>query len=175
MRPIPRVPTIPADHVCASCEVRLQTFCSVLQAGELEQLRCQGSTARLEGGQPLFHEGDPAQMVFNLTHGTLKLYKLLPDGRRQITGFLFPGDFLGLTIEDEHAFSAEALEPIAFCRFTRSRFEAFAQAHPAMEHELYRRAAHELAAAREQVVLLGRKDGAGAHGDIPSDPRRPSR
>jgi CRP/FNR family transcriptional regulator len=39
----------------------------------------------------------------------LRLTKLLPDGRRQITGFVFPGDFLGITMEDEHAFTAEAI------------------------------------------------------------------
>ena len=33
--------------------------------------------------------------MFNVVRGVIKLYKLLPDGRRQITGFLFPGDFLG--------------------------------------------------------------------------------
>jgi CRP/FNR family transcriptional regulator len=157
MRSNPRVLTIPADHVCASCDVRLQTFCGVLQPKELEAFRCQGSVSTLAAGQSLFHEGDQARMVFNLTRGTLKLYKLLADGRRQVTGFLFPGDFLGLTVEDEHAFSAEALEPIEFCCFTRPRFEAFIDAHPRMERELYRMAAHELAAAQEQMVLLGRK------------------
>lgn len=153
----PRVLALPADHICASCEIRLQTFCGVLQAHELEQFRCQGAVAHLNAKQPLFHEGDPARMVFNLTHGSLKLYKLLADGRRQITGFLFAGDFLGLTIEDEHAFSAEALEPIEYCCFTRPRFEAFVESHPRMEHELYRMAAHELSAAQEQLVVLGRK------------------
>lgn len=156
-RSSPRVTALPAGHVCASCDVRLQTFCGVLQANELEQFRSRGSVSQLNAGESLFHEGDPARMVFNLTRGSLKLYKLLADGRRQVTGFLYPGDFLGLAVEDEHAFSAEALEAIEFCCFTRARFEAFVEAHPKMEHELYRMAAHELAAAQEQMVLLGRK------------------
>lgn len=156
-RASPRVLSLPDEHVCASCEIRLQTFCGVLQAKELEAFRCQGSISTLDAGQSLFHEGDAARMVFNLTSGSIKLYKLLADGRRQVTGFLFAGDFLGLSVEDEHAFSAEALEPIEFCRFTRPRFEAFVDTHPRMEHELYRMAAHELASAQEQIVLLGRK------------------
>ena len=160
MRASTRIPVVPADHPCFGCDVRLQTFCGVLQANELAQFRGQGAVARLDAGQPLFHEGDPADLVFNLTKGTLKLYKLLADGRRQVTGFLFPGDFLGITIDDEHAYSAEAVEPVEFCRFTRSRFEAFVETHPKMERELYRMAAHELAAAQEQMVLLGRKTAA---------------
>jgi CRP/FNR family transcriptional regulator, anaerobic regulatory protein len=95
--------------------------------------------------------------VFTLTRGALKLYKLLADGRRQVTGFLHPGDFLGISVDDEHAFSAEALEESQLCWFPRNRFDDFVEEQPAMERELYRMAAHELAAAQQQFVLLGRK------------------
>lgn len=157
MLAVPRTQTLPADHPCASCDIRMRTFCSVLDAAELEKFRCQGSTARIEAGRPLFHQGDPADVIFNLKKGSLRLYKLLSDGRRQVTGFLFPGAFLGLAVRDEHAFSAEAIEPVEVCRHTRQRFDAFVEGHPLMERELYRIAAHELALAREQMVLLGRK------------------
>lgn len=157
MLTVTRYENLPADHPCAGCEIRMRTFCSVLDARELEQFRCQGSTSRLEPGRPLFHQGDPADVIFNLTKGSLRLYKLLADGRRQVTGFLFPGAFLGLAVNDEHAFSAEAIEPVEVCRYTRGRFDAFVDEHPRMERELYHIAAHELALAREQMVLLGRK------------------
>jgi CRP/FNR family transcriptional regulator len=112
---------------------------------------------KLAPGQTLFHEGDPATRVFTLTRGTLKLYKLLADGRRQVMGFLHPGDFLGISVDDEHAFSAEALEDSQLCWFPRNRFDDFIDDHSAMERELYRKAAHELAVAQQQLVLLGRK------------------
>ena len=105
-----------ADHPCGLCAVRLQTFCGTLAAAELAAFKRMGSTARLRAGQPVFHEGDPADMAYNLTRGMVKLYKLPPDGRRQVTGFLHPGDFLGITVDDVHAFSAEAVESIEFCK-----------------------------------------------------------
>lgn len=120
-------------------------------------MRRLGWTIRLGAGQPLFHEGDPATRVFTLTEGALKLYKLLPDGRRQVTGFMLPGDFLGITIDDDYAFTVEALADSKLCWFPRSRFGAFVEAHPDLERGLYRLAAHELAAAQAQMVLLGRK------------------
>ena len=101
-----------------------------------------------------------ATHVYNLTSGVMRLSKLLPDGRRQIAGFLFPGDFLGITMEDEHAFTAEAITPLKLCQFSRARFDAFVDTHPRLERRLYAIAAHELAAARQQVVLLGRKTAA---------------
>ena len=49
------------------------------------------------------------------------------------------------------------IEDAQLCCFPRGRFEAFLTDHPQMEHELYRMAAHELSAAQQQLVLLGRK------------------
>lgn len=139
------------------CTVRTSAVCGVLCREDLASLRHLGWTLKLRAGQTLFHEGDPANRVFTLTAGALKLYKLLPDGRRQVTGFMFPGDFLGISVDDELAFTVEALEPSQLCWFPRSRFGDFTESHPEMERELYRLAAHELAAAQQQMVLLGRK------------------
>src|SRR5689334_13416781 len=148
---------LPTGHPCQGCEVRDRAVCGVLDCASLARFKSLGWTLKLAPGQALFHEGDPATRVFTLTRGTLKLYKLLADGRRQVTGFLHPGDFLGISVDDEHAFSAEALEEAQLCWFPRNRFDDFVDDHSAMERELYRTAAHELAAAQQQFVLLGRK------------------
>ena len=148
---------LPSDHPCQGCEVRDKAVCGVLDCGKLAQFKRLGRTLKLDSSQTLFHEGDPATRVFTLTSGTLKLYKLLPDGRRQVTGFMHPGDFLGMSTDDEHAFSAEALEDAQLCWFPRNRFDDFVEENGSMERELYRMAAHELAAAQQQMVLLGRK------------------
>lgn len=148
---------LPKGHPCQGCEVRDKAVCGILDCDSLEKFRNLGWTLRVAPGQALFHEGDPATRVFTLTKGTLKLYKLLADGRRQVTGFLHPGDFLGISVDDEHAFSAEALEDSQLCWFPRARFDDFLEEQPTMERELYRMAAHELAAAQQQFVLLGRK------------------
>ncbi len=151
---------LPANHPCLGCDARTEAVCGVLDHTKLALLRGMGNQFRLAAGQPLFHEGDPATRVFTLTHGSLKLYKLLPDGRRQVTGFMQPGDFLGITVDDEHPFSAEALEPSQLCAFPRVRFDQFSERNGEMERELYRLAINELAAAQQQMVLLGRKTAA---------------
>jgi CRP/FNR family transcriptional regulator len=123
-------------------------------------MRSLGTMQRLQPEQSVFHEGDPARRVFMVTHGALKLYTLLADGRRQITGFMFPGDFLGVSVEDEYAFTVEALEVTELWWFSREAFDRFIGEHPQVERELYRLAAHELAEAQRQMVLLGRKSAA---------------
>jgi CRP/FNR family transcriptional regulator len=110
-----------------------------------------------EVGRPVVSEGEPADHVFNVISGWLKVFKLLSDGRRQITGFLAPGDFLGLTHNDTYAYSAEAVTPVGLCRFPRKKLEALLEELPDLEHRLLSRASHEIAAAQDQMLLLGRK------------------
>jgi CRP/FNR family transcriptional regulator len=148
---------IEIDHPCAGCAVRDRAVCGALQIGDLAAYRRMGGTLRVKHGQALFHEGDPAGRVFTVMRGSLKLYTLLPDGRRQVTAFIFPGDFLCTSLDDEYAVSAEALEDVRLCWIPRNRFGEFIEGHPAMVRQLYRLAARELGAAREQIVLLGRK------------------
>lgn len=148
---------LPPTHPCAGCAVRDTAVCGILCGDDLAEFKSSGATQRLEAGQPLFHEGDPATQVYNVTEGALKLYKLLPDGRRQVMGFMLPGDFVGISLGGEHPYTAEALQRTRMCRFTRSRFADFAERHPELEREVYKLAAHELAAAQSQMLLLGRK------------------
>ena len=82
-----------------------------------------------------------------ITHGTARLFKLLPDGRRQITGFAGPGTFLGLAAHDTYSFGAEALEPVRLCRFSRSGLTDLMEDFPALEQRLLRAAAHTAPAA----------------------------
>lgn len=151
---------LPDGHPCEGCPVRPITICRSLQPDVLADMRRLGTLQRLQPGQPVFHEGDPARRVFMLTLGSLKIYSLLGDGRRQVTGFMFPGDFLGISIDGEYGFTIEALEQAELWWFSRDAFDRFIEANPSVERELYRMAAHELAAAQRQMVLLGRKTAA---------------
>lgn len=144
-------------HPCFDCAVRELAVCSGLDSAALRAFKASGPTVHYEAGETVVFEMDEAASVYSLTTGLLRLSKLLPDGRRQIAGFMFPGDFLGITLEEEHAFTAEAIAASSLCRFPRARFDEFVTAHPALESRLYAVAAHELAAARQQLVLLGRK------------------
>lgn len=151
------LPDLEHGHPCFDCAVRELAVCGVLESAALRSFKEGGPTVRYEAGETVVFEADEAANVYSLTSGLLRLSKLLPDGRRQIAGFLFPGDFLGITMEEEHAFTAEAVAPSSLCKFPRRQFDEFIARHPALERRLYAVAAHELAAARQQLVLLGRK------------------
>ena len=142
---------------CAACPVRELSVCAALEPQELNSLAAILTNVELAPGDPLIDEGEPAEHVFNITQGTLKVYKLLPDGRRQITGFLFPGDFLGLVQSDVYVCSAEAVTETSLCRFTRRKLDAVVAEYPKLESRLLNMARTELAEVQDQILLLGRK------------------
>lgn len=142
---------------CEACSIRDLSLCGALEEHELADIAAITSGVELDHGDPLFDEGEPAKYVFSVTSGAVKVYKLLADGRRQMTGFLFPGDFLGLADEETYAYSAEAVTRSTLCRFPRRQLQVLLERYPRMERRLLTMASHELAAAQEQMLLLGRK------------------
>ena len=142
---------------CAACDVRELSVCSALRGRELDRLAPIVSRIPVAAGQTLFQEGDEAEAVYNIIEGAVRLFKLLPDGRRQITGFLFSSDFIGLALRDRYAYSVEAVSDSVVCRFPRLKLEALFEEMPRLENSLLDRAANELVAAQDQMLLLGRK------------------
>ncbi|WP_421729501.1 cyclic nucleotide-binding domain-containing protein [Brevundimonas sp.] len=145
------------QSACVTCGARAFSVCGSLADDDLAGLDAIAERDVMRAGETLIRQGDAAGHVFNITSGSVRVYKLLPDGRRQITGFLFAGDFVGLATGEDYAFSAEAIEDITVCRFRKSEYWALIRQRPALEAALLDRATHELAAAQDQMLLLGRK------------------
>ena len=116
-----------------------------------------GSIQHLAQGATLFTEGDPATSVYQVVSGTLRLYKALPDGRRQITGFLSAGHLLALAPTEVHPYSTEAITPVSVRRYPRPWFEKLLDEVPGLARRLFAASSDELRAAQDQMLLLGRK------------------
>lgn len=164
---------------CVTCGARAFSVCASLKPSDLAALDEIAERISVKAGETLVDEGETAHHLFNITSGSVRIYKLLPDGRRQIMGFLFAGDFIGLAAGADYAFSAEAIEDATLCRFRKREYLALVRECPELEASLLARATHELAAAQNQMLLLGRKTAreriASFLLDLPGrDPIRPS-
>jgi CRP/FNR family transcriptional regulator len=142
---------------CLNCSIRQLTFCGGLDPAELEYLERIVTHKHVARGNQLFEENQPADYVYNLVEGATRLVKLLPDGRRQIVGFALPGDFIGLTSRNRNSYTAEAVVDASVCRFKRDELAALLRQFPQLEHRLLGLASDALAAAQDQMLLLGRK------------------
>jgi len=132
---------------CQSCEVRDKTICSSLDDEQLRELNQITTEVTLRSGGTVFYQGDDDTYLFNVVAGAVRLSMLLPDGRRQVTGFLFPGDFLGLSVGGVYAYSAETLSETSLCRFERVRLIEIMERFPKLEHRLLELASNELTQA----------------------------
>lgn len=142
---------------CAACGIRHLSICGELDSDQLGHLTSILSDVTVVSGQALFFESDPAEHLFIIRTGCARVYKLLSDGRRMITGFLFDSDFIGLASNELYAYTAEAVTELTMCRYPRKRLEDFFESYPSIETRMLRVATNELAAAQDQMVLLGRK------------------
>jgi len=115
------------------------------------------SSLKKAPGETLFAEGEKTDSIYEVVHGMLRLYKLLPDGRRQITGFLSAGHLLGFAPEGVNVYTAEAITEVTLCRYKRAAFERLIDEVPGFARRLLTAASHELRAAQDQMLLLGRK------------------
>ncbi|GEO81063.1 Crp/Fnr family transcriptional regulator [Pararhodospirillum oryzae] len=142
---------------CSSCPLGPVSLCRSLPEAERQELLALQATVRLGGHETLFNEGDPALHVFIPLAGAVKLYKMMPDGRRQITGFFFRGDLFGFSAGTVHTTTAEAIVPCVLCRLPVARLEGLLTRAPVLERLVWGRALASLARFEEQVLLLGRK------------------
>jgi len=145
------------DAPCSVCGAKEFSICQPL--GPERQARFFALATRLAWGrrQQVFATGDPARHVFNLTEGMVSLSRSLADGRRQIFGFLLPGDFIGLESGDDYTFDAESLTEAKACRFERVAFDAFLHDNPDVALRLVRVASNDREQAAQHEMLLGRK------------------
>ena len=123
---------------------------------EFDMLARIARIADIMPGQGFIREGDPAAHYVLVTAGCARLSKQLPDGRRAITGFAGPGDFLGVATTDCYATTAEAIDTVRIVRYKRADIVPVLAAFPALANVLLVAAASELAAAQAHMLLLGR-------------------
>jgi CRP/FNR family transcriptional regulator, anaerobic regulatory protein len=145
------------EIACVECKVRPFSVCGALEWSELEALDRISHVTSFAAKAMLFDQDAVAGSLFNVTEGMVRLYKSLPDGRRQIVGFALPGDFLGLALMDRYGVAAEAVTPVKACRFARSAFLAYIEGKPHLLRRLHEFAGHELSLAQDQMLLLGRR------------------
>jgi len=85
----------------------------------------------------------------------VRLYKLLPDGRRQVVAFALPGDFLAMPLADRFNFSADAIGDVSVSRFPREKLKRLIQSSPNLQRLLIEFATREMHTAQNQLTLLG--------------------
>jgi CRP-like cAMP-binding protein len=118
---------------------------------------------RVEGRADIVAEGDTPGPAFVLLEGMACRYRLLADGRRQILGYIIPGDisdlygFLCRTMDH----SICAIVPTRIAPVLRETASQIMEDHPRVAAALRLSAMQGEAMLREHLVALGRRDARG--------------
>jgi CRP/FNR family transcriptional regulator len=108
-------------------------------------------------GMAVFREGDPVSHVYCVDRGNVVVARYAENGARQILAFLFPGDFLGITVGPRYNTSAEALTAVSAWAIPQSRLLAELSTRPAMGVAFAEMSARILDNALDLIFTLGRK------------------
>ncbi len=125
------------------------------EAHSLDQaMRLMGAVMSYPRNAEIFGENEPADFIYKVVSGSVRTYKVLSDGRRQIGGFYLPGDIFGLQFGDDYALSAEAIGDTKVLVVKRSAFNALAGRNAAIAQEICAVTGRELRAMQARVLLL---------------------
>src|SRR5271165_1504163 len=102
----------------------------------------------------IYGENEPADYLYKVLSGTVRTYKVLVDGRRQIGAFHLPGDVFGFEAGDEHTFSAEAISDCRIAVIKRSALMSLAARDNDVAHQMWAFTAHELQRVQAHMLLL---------------------
>ena len=142
--------------VCLHCSVRHLSVCSALACDEVQALERITQTITAPLGATLARSGEPRTHVYTVTEGALRLVRTLADGRRQVNGFVLPGDYVGLSGSDHHRYDIEAIADSRVCRVPVPQMRELRLRYPHLERKLLQRACQELDAAQANALALAR-------------------
>ncbi len=142
---------------CSECPIRHRAVCSRCDADEIEQLEQIKSYKTFAAGDPILWRGDDLTYVASVVKGVATLSKTMEDGRIQMVGLLMPSDFIGRPDRQSIDFDVVAATDLTLCCFQRVPFEKLLVSVPHVSQRLLEIAMDELDAARDWMLLLGRK------------------
>jgi CRP-like cAMP-binding protein len=107
-------------------------------------------------GVQIYRPTEPADYIYKLISGTVRTYKMLLDGRRQIAAFYLPGEFFGLERGEEHVFSAEAVVDVKLMIINRAAVVSRAKRDNDVARQLWTLMERELQLSQAHFGLLMR-------------------
>jgi CRP/FNR family transcriptional regulator, anaerobic regulatory protein len=151
----PDNPAIVRD--CHDCPIRHRAVCAKCESDELARLDAIKYYRSYEAGQTVVWSGDRMDFVASVVTGVATLSQTMEDGRTQMVGLLLPSDFVGRPGREMAAYDVTATTDLLMCCFRKKPFEDLMRDTPHIGQRLLEMTLDELDAAREWLLILGRK------------------
>ncbi|MEM6888042.1 MAG: Crp/Fnr family transcriptional regulator [Pseudomonadota bacterium] len=147
----------PGFQDCADCPIRHRAVCAKCEPDELALMEEIKYYRSFSAGQTVMWAGDQMEFVASVVSGVASLTQTMEDGRTQMVGLLLPSDFVGRPGRRNASYNVTATSDLTMCCFRRKPFEEMIASTPHVAHRLLEMTLDELDAAREWMLVLGRK------------------
>ncbi len=141
---------------CNICKVRTYSFCRCLDEDKIQVFSHISFEKDFSNKETIFLQNDTSKYLYNITEGNVKIYQLLDDGRIQIIGFLYPGDFFGSYSNNKYNYCAEAIGNLKTCAFDQKILDKYLDENPVLAKELLNKTSYELTLAQDRLTVLGK-------------------
>ena len=145
---------------CDACPLRRRAIFTRMSDEDVRQTqRFKVGELTIEAGTPILTERSHSAQLFTVLSGVGLRYKTLPDGRRQVLTFLFPGDLLGLqaAVMGQMTHTIEARSRMRLCVFDRGALWDFFRTSPTRAYDLIWIAATEEHFLGEALATVGQR------------------
>jgi CRP/FNR family transcriptional regulator, nitrogen fixation regulation protein len=113
-----------------------------------------GAPMRFARNSEIYGESEPAEYLYQVISGAVRTYRMLDDGRRQISAFYLPGDVFGVEAGDLHLSSAEAISDAQILVAKRSAVMARAEHEKNLARQLWMLTVRELQRVQQHSLAL---------------------
>jgi CRP-like cAMP-binding protein len=117
-------------------------------------LSLMGAPMRFARNNEIYGEDEPAEYLYQVISGAVRTYRMLDDGRRQISAFYLPGDIFGVEAGDVHMSSAEAIGDAQILVAKRGAVMARAEHEKNLARQLWMLTMRELQRVQEHSLAL---------------------
>jgi CRP/FNR family transcriptional regulator, cyclic AMP receptor protein len=147
-------------YECSECPVLRSALFSGLPANQAAQLECVFRPAHYLKAQVVYSEGGPANQVFSVRSGLIKLTKSLENGKERIVRVVFPGEIFGLEAltDSSYALSAVTLDDGEICAATPGELSDSLRRNPEIALGMVRVLVGQVSRARREVTEMSFKD-----------------
>ncbi|WP_084004132.1 helix-turn-helix domain-containing protein [Cupriavidus pauculus] len=142
---------------CAHCSLRPLCLAAGLEDADLPKLEeVVGQWRMVHRGDYLFRVGDRFQSLYTLRSGSFKTVAGHEDGLQHVTGYLLPGEMLGLgaICAGQYDCDAIALEDSTVCVIPFASLESLCRDIRGVQHYLHKLLSQEIVRESRQMVLL---------------------
>jgi CRP/FNR family transcriptional regulator len=146
--------------VCQDCSLYRLCLPLGLHNDDLVQLdQIINRSQTFKRGQSLFTADSKFDALYVVRSGSFKTTTSTSNGREQVTGFYFPGEFIGLDAIHEQFYqsNAKSMESSTVCALPYENLQEIGKEMPQLQIQLLSRLSKELSGDKSLMLLLGKK------------------